>query len=235
LRPRFASTFDCRHDCYDNVLGDHELSLQVLQLACCRGDRQLFGNISFSLLPGEALRIDGANGSGKTSLLRLLCGLGHASKGSVCWNGRDIRLQREEYCSHLVYLGHAHSLKDDLTAVENTIVASTLSHHPVSQARACQVLDALGLGDASELPIRLLSQGQRKRVALARLNFGIASTLWILDEPFAALDSQAIVQLVQTINAHLERGGIVVYTTHQDVALTAQRSLQLDLEVREPC
>ena len=211
------------------------MTLQAYQLACTRGERELFNDINFDINPGDAMRVAGTNGSGKTSLLRMLCGLAFPASGEVRWNGRNIRSVREEFGSQLIYLGHANGVKDDLIAWENVVVASTLSGTPVSRDQACDALEQLGLGRAAELPTRSLSQGQRKRVALARLRIGMAMPLWILDEPFTALDQNAVAELCGTLNQHLAQGGMVIYTTHQEIKLDAQRLLHLDLSEERPC
>ncbi len=205
------------------------MSLQAYHLACTRGERELFQNIGFDLHAGDAMRVAGANGSGKTSLLRMLCGLAFPAAGEVRWNGRNIRSAREEFGSELIYLGHANGVKDDLLAWENVVVAATLSGTPVGRDQAYAALGALGLARAADLPTRALSQGQRKRVALARLRLSMQTPLWILDEPFAALDQDAVTELCATLNLHLAQGGMVIYTTHQEINLTSQRSLHLDL------
>lgn len=211
------------------------MTLQAFELVCTRGDRQLFNNVNFEIHPGEALRVAGTNGSGKTSLLRMLCGLASPAAGEVRWSGRNIRSVREEFASQLLYLGHANGVKDDLTAWENVMVAATLSGNRVTRANAYQALDQLGLGRAADLPTRALSQGQRKRVALARLPLGMAAPLWILDEPFTALDQKAVTELCGTLNQHLAQGGMVIYTTHQEIELIAHRTQLLDLSRESAC
>lgn len=211
------------------------MSLQACQLACMRGGRSLFHGLDFTLQAGDALRVAGANGSGKSSLLRLLCGLSFPSAGEVRWRGRNIRAAREEFGAVVTYLGHAHGVKDDLLAWENVVVASTLAGQPVDRAQACDALSALGLGVQATLPTLSLSQGQRKRVALARLHLQRQGGLWILDEPFAALDVATIASLSVALEDHLARGGMLVYTTHQDVALRAPRARLLDLSREAAC
>jgi heme exporter protein A len=211
------------------------MTLQAFELVCTRGDRQLFNNVNFEIHPGEALRVAGTNGSGKTSLLRMLCGLASPAAGEVRWSGRNIRSVREEFASQLLYLGHANGVKDDLTAWENVMVAATLSGNRVTRTNAYQALDQLGLGRAADLPTRALSQGQRKRVALARLPLGKEAPLWILDEPFTALDQKAVTELCGTLNHHLAQGGMVIYTTHQEIELTARRAQLLDLNQASAC
>jgi heme exporter protein A len=211
------------------------MSLQAHQLSCIRGERQLFSDINFVVGDGDALWVAGSNGSGKTSLLRMLCGLSLPADGEVRWNGKSIRTTRDEFNSKLVYIGHASGVKDDLLAWESIVISSTLSGRPVSRDDACAALSTLGLAHIIELPIKVLSQGQRKRVALARLQLSGDAPLWILDEPFTALDRLAVSELCGTLNAHLAKGGMVVYTTHQEVALTPARAMRLDLDVNQLC
>ena len=211
------------------------MTLQGYQLACARGERELFKDINFDLHAGDAMRVAGTNGSGKTSLVRMLCGLAVATTGEVRWHGRNIRSVREEFGSQLIYLGHANGVKDDLLAWENIVIGATLSGNSVSRNDAYAALDQFGLARAANLPTRALSQGQRKRVALARLRFGTKTPLWILDEPFTALDQSAVSELCGTLNNHLAHGGMVIYTTHQEIDLSAQRLLVLDLSRDASC
>jgi heme exporter protein A len=211
------------------------MTLQGYQLACSRGERHLFTDVNFEIISGDALRIAGTNGSGKTSLLRLLCGLAYPAAGEVRWNGQDIRRAREDFCSELIYLGHANGIKDDLAAWENLTVSATLSGHPISREQAWRALDMLGLDEVGHLPTRALSQGQRKRVALARLWLDNAPRLWILDEPFTALDRNAVTELCRRLDAHLADGGLLVYTTHQEITLEAGRMLELNLGAEALC
>ncbi len=211
------------------------MTLQAHQLACTRGERKLFQKINVDVHPGDALRIVGSNGSGKTSMLRLLCGLSSPAEGEVRWMGKPLSAVREEFCAQLLYLGHTNGVKDDLTAWENVVIASVLAGNPITRDDAYDALDQLGLDRAADLPTGVLSQGQRKRVALARLAFAGKTPLWILDEPFVALDVAAVASLSDTISRHLENQGMVVFTTHQEIELRAQRSLCLDLNQEAPC
>jgi heme exporter protein A len=211
------------------------MSLQAHRLTCVRGDLQLFADLSFEIQPGDALWVSGTNGSGKTSLLRMLCGLSVPADGEVRWGGRNIRGLRDEFCSKLVYIGHANGVKDDLLAWENLVVSTTLAGTPVTEDEAHAALQQLGLGRAADLPTRALSQGQRKRVALARLSLGMGMPLWILDEPFTALDKSAVAALCGTISRHLAGGGMVIYTTHQEIDLSARRALRLDMNEGKLC
>ncbi|MGQ0752321.1 MAG: cytochrome c biogenesis heme-transporting ATPase CcmA [Betaproteobacteria bacterium] len=203
--------------------------LEASELTCVRGERRLFENLAFTLEPGTLLRIAGANGSGKTSLLRIICGLAMPAHGEVRWQGQTIRKLREEYHRRLVYIGHLPAVKDDLTAAENVDVSCALSGARASADERRRALERLGLSRYADLPARHLSQGQRRRVALARLVASTGSTLWVLDEPFTALDASAVALVVQLITAHLARGGIVVITSHQEVAVSAVVTCIVDL------
>jgi len=209
------------------------MTLRAQQLACTRGERTLFDGVDFELQQGEALRVVGNNGSGKTSLLRILCGLATPSHGSVLWDGVAIGSNREQFNSQLTYLGHLNGIKDDLTPCENVILATRLSGNRIERKAAISVLEQIGLGGQINLPTRVLSQGQKKRVALARLPFCKTTPLWILDEPFVALDADAVQGLAETINQHLTHGGMLAYSTHQEIALNARRNTVLHLTA--PC
>lgn len=209
--------------------------LEAIQLTCARGDRTLFRDVSFRLEAGGLLHVAGANGSGKTSLLRMLCGLGAVEAGEIRWRGEPIRALRESYWREVVYLGHANALKDDLSAVENLHIASTLAGRPIGDENVREALNAFGLAACLHLPVRALSQGQKRRSALARLALSKAAPLWILDEPFAALDVDAVVHLEQSILAYIDGGGSAIFTTHQDAAISARITQRVDLDaVSEP-
>jgi len=204
--------------------------LDARDLAATRGDTTLFSGLGFSLAPGALLRVTGANGTGKTSLLRALCGLLMPSAGEVRWKGEDIRALREEYWGHLLYIGHANALKDELTAEENLAVACALSGTTVLHSRIRAALEGFGLGERRRLPVRALSQGQRRRAALARLALCETLPLWILDEPFAALDAAAMRQVQSLVGAHLARGGMAVLTTHQEARIEAPSATDINLD-----
>jgi len=193
--------------------------LEAAGLDCERGGRTLFRGVSFSLAPRELLRIAGPNGSGKTSLLRILCGLLAPTQGEVRWRGTPIRALREEYTRELAYIGHASALKDDLTPFENLDISCRLAGLEASREALLGALRAFAVPD---LPVRKLSQGQRRRAALARLLLSERVPLWLLDEPFAALDAAAASYADEVIARHLQAGGSVVYTTHQQAALDAR-------------
>ena len=196
------------------------LGLELRQLECVRGRRSLFKGLNLNVLPGHLLRLQGANGAGKTSLLRMMCGLLAPAHGEVLWRGQRLTALREEFGKQLVYLGHAAALKDDLSVLENLVAASVLGGRSVSAPQATAALAAAGLRGREHAPARVLSQGQRKRVALARLVLSSESPLWVLDEPFNALDTAATAWLLGLITEQVGRGGIVVLTSHQSVGLS---------------
>jgi heme exporter protein A len=203
--------------------------LEGRALECVRGDRTLFSALDFTLAPGELLRVAGENGSGKTSLLRIVCGLSPPAAGDVCWKGESIRRLREDYWKELVYVGHANALKDDLTAQENLRIGCAIAGLATEPQETLAALDAFGVRGCAALPVRVLSQGQRRRVGLAKLAVSGSRPLWVLDEPFTALDKAAVEHMQGLIGAHLASGGAVLLTTHQEVAITAASSRRLDL------
>jgi heme exporter protein A len=199
--------------------------LEVAGLECVRQQRVLFAGLNFSLQGGELLRIAGANGSGKTSLLRILCGLLSPQAGEVRWNGAPIQGLREEYARHIVYLGHAPAVKDDLSAEENLAITCRLAGMRVAAEAVRDALARFGLSGAAL--VKKLSQGQRRRAALARLWLSASVPLWLLDEPFTALDTTGVAMLRGLIEGHIGRGGAVVYSTHQDPGMAATRVVEL--------
>lgn len=203
-------------------------TLQAQEIRGTRGDRTLFDGLDFTLTSGQLLHLRGHNGSGKTTLMRILAGLLMPEEGEVLWNGQNIRRQRQAFNAQLLYLGHLNGLKGDLNAIENLRTGAALGGLPVSEDAAWQTLADIGLRGFEDLPTRVLSQGQKRRVALARLWFNRAG-LWILDEPFSALDVAAVDALQEVIRQQLERGGMVVLTTHQEVELTRGEPLTLTL------
>ena len=193
--------------------------LETIDLACVRGDRALFSGLNAAVAPGQLLAIVGENGSGKSSLLRMLCGLFPRERGVIQWNGTDIDQLRDDYTRNLTYLGHLNGIKDDLTPVENLQLSARLFGDDSSVVSVREALQAVGLGKQTQgLPTRVLSQGQKRRVALARLWLS-RRPLWILDEPFAALDEGGITLLTHRFKRHLDAGGMAVVATHQEIEL----------------
>jgi len=195
-----------------------EMGLQVMNASCERGGRPLFAPVSFSLSPGQALHLQGDNGAGKTSLLRALCGLSPLSQGQLSWCGQPLPQARALFLQQVFYLSHALGLKDELSALENLQAATAIAGQPLHTPTAVNALKAQGLASRMHLPLRVLSQGQKRRVALARLQVSTAR-LWLLDEPLVALDSAAQLALTTLLQTHIQQGGILLFTSHQPLAL----------------
>lgn len=211
--------------------------LSAAGLACRRGERLLFRGLDFAIAPGQVLWLRGANGRGKTSLLRLLAGLSTPEAGEVRWAG--LRLQRNAASlDRLVYIGHANGLKDDLTVLESLRFLARIHGRPCSPQALDDALDNLGLRSRRTAPIRTLSQGQRRRVALARLALDLTldalPSLWILDEPYDALDAQGITTLDTLLSAQARRGGGVVLTSHLPLNLRDPEPILLQLDALSP-
>lgn len=200
--------------------------LEAHNLECKRGGRTLFRGLAFAVGAGQALRIAGANGSGKTTLLRILCGLLPPTQGAVLWNGSGVARLREEYSQKLVYLGHSPAVKDELTAAENLSIACRIAGDAPAQAAVQEALARFGLS-ATSAPVKRLSQGQRRRAALARLALSEARPLWLLDEPFSALDAEGVAVVNALVKHHLARGGALAFTTHQDPGIATIRVIDL--------
>ncbi len=202
--------------------------LEARGVGCVRGDRRLFRDISFSLTPGSFLQLTGPNGSGKTSLLRIICGLLEASEGEIRWRGSNIRASSEEYFEELTYLGHRNGIKEELSSIENLRISAGLAGGKISNDDAREVLAKLGLGDREHLPARFLSEGQRRRAALARL-LSRKTVLWVLDEVLTSLDKAAAELIKTLIEQHLDNGGIAIAATHQEISLSRGSLQRLEL------
>lgn len=194
-------------------------------LQCVRDDRILFDQLDFHIDAGQVMQIEGHNGSGKTSLLRILCGLTLPTEGEVCWQGESIERSRETYQAALNYVGHHHGVKGELTPEENLRVAKALCANP-TDISLFDALEQVGLYGFEDVPARTLSAGQQRRVGLARLLISKAP-LWILDEPFTALDKKGIACIESLIENHATQGGIVVLTSHHPVKNPRLERLQL--------
>ncbi|MBK7954043.1 MAG: cytochrome c biogenesis heme-transporting ATPase CcmA [Candidatus Accumulibacter sp.] len=202
--------------------------LEASNLECVRGERRLFAGVSFRLEGGEMLYLQGQNGSGKTSLLRMLCGLTPAVSGEIRWRGEAIGKLGEEFRSELCYLGHQNAIKEELTPLENLLSAARMAQESLDEDAALDALDRVGLSGRADLACRYLSQGQKRRAALARLVHE-KRALWILDEPYVALDPAAGKFVASLVGAHLQRGGLALLTTHQAVAIPAGTVRELSL------
>ena len=187
----------------------------------------LFEHLELRLAGGDMVQISGPNGSGKTSLLRLLAGLMQPTAGQVRLNGKPLHEQRTELARNLLWIGHAAGIKDVLTAEENLSWLSAL-HHPATRESIWQALAAVGLKGFEDVPCHTLSAGQQRRVALARLYLD-GPPLWVLDEPFTALDKQGVAQLEEHLSRHCEQGGMVVLTTHHTLTRMPAGYRDLDL------
>lgn len=202
--------------------------LEATDLGCVRGDRRLFSHVNFALGPGSYLQVQGPNGSGKTSLLRMICGLLAPVEGEIHWQGANIHSLGEEYFTLLTYVGHRNGLKEELTPEENLWFTSGLAGSAVSREEVKSTLATMGLAGREKLPARLLSEGQRRRTALARLLI-CKSSVWVLDEVVTSLDSSAVNFVTSLIEAHLHKGGIAIVATHHELDVSTDSFQRLDL------
>jgi heme exporter protein A len=202
--------------------------LEAVALSCERDWRMLFEQLAFRLDGGDMLQISGPNGSGKTSLLRLVAGLRQPTSGDILLQGKTLSEQRSELARNLLWIGHAAGIKGLLTAEENLAWLCAL-HRPASREAIWQALEAVGLRGFEDVPCHTLSAGQQRRVALARLYLADTPPLWVLDEPFTALDKGGVAQLEAHLAAHCERGGVVVLTTHHSLLHKPATYRDLDL------
>jgi len=191
--------------------------LSVHDLCCFRDDRELFKELNFILKSGQALFIEGRNGSGKTSLIRILTGLRQPDEGTVNWCGENITRLGHEYCRHFVYVGHLNGVKENLTVIENLKMARVLGQ--TSSGMSLQTaLEQVHLTHFEDSMVHTLSAGQHRRLALARM-LVIGSPLWIMDEPFTALDKYGVKLFETLLKAHTDKGGMAVMTSHHDMNL----------------
>lgn len=202
--------------------------LEASNLECVRGDRRLFAGVGFRLEGGEMLYLQGKNGSGKTSMLRMLCGLTQPASGEIRWRGAAIGTLGDDFRAELCYLGHLNAIKEELTPLENLLASARLAEETLDEDAALDALEMVGLRGREDLACRYLSQGQKRRVALARLVHE-RRALWVLDEPYVALDTAAVDLVAGLIGAHLQRGGLAVLTTHQTVEVRAGAVRELKL------
>jgi heme exporter protein A len=202
------------------------LALSANALAFSRGERQLFSELSFTLSSGQCLHVRGANGVGKTSLLRVLTGLSKPDSGEVLWGNQSITKEPQIYHRDLLFLGHRDALKEELTALENLKMYAALDDIDLPLEKALAALSRFGLRGRDHLPVQCLSAGQKRRLLMARM-YTRNAKLWILDEPFNALDFNAVSELQNLIGEHLRADGLVVLTSHQTIDLPNVRVLDL--------
>ncbi len=190
--------------------------LDVRNLTCSRSDTILFRGLAFAVNTGEVLQVEGANGSGKTTLLKTLCGFIEPDTGEVFWQGRNIRDCMDDFLPALHYVGHTNGIKTNLSCIENLRVAHALARRGRT-ADWSSILVQYGLAGYEGHPAHLLSSGQRRRLALARLSVCHAD-LWILDEPFTSLDEAGRAMLKEIFRNHLDSGGSIILTSHDEIA-----------------
>ena len=202
--------------------------LEVVDVECIRGDRRLFSGLDLSLQAGQLQRFEGANGTGKTSLLRIICGLSLPESGEILWQGQPIGRQRADYCAKLAYIGHTHGIKFELSPFENLRMHVALG---VSQPRVSfeEALQRVGLYLFRNYPCHTLSAGQHRRVAIARLHLSKAR-LWVLDEPVTGIDQEGVQEIESLFESHTTHGGMIVFTSHQPLCacFAAVRSLRIE-------
>ncbi|WP_447059110.1 cytochrome c biogenesis heme-transporting ATPase CcmA [Vibrio alginolyticus] len=190
--------------------------LEVSNLTAIRDERVLFENLQFEIKPGELVQIEGRNGTGKTTLLRIVTGLGEREEGVIKWKGEEVEKSRDVFHQDLLFLGHQTGVKRELTALENLRFYQSIQNNRSSDEEIFIALTQVGLAGREDVPVAQLSAGQQRRVALARLWLS-KQILWILDEPLTAIDKQGVKVLESLFASHADNGGIVVLTTHQDM------------------
>ena len=209
------------------MLGDdeHTTALEAKKLTCVRGGRSLFSSLSFKVESGHALILRGPNGSGKTSLLRIIAGFLTPDEGHLRWGGLVGKAALQALQENIHLIGHLTALKPVLSVAENVAIWANLHG---SDAKTAEALQAMGLAELAELPVHFLSEGQKRRTALARL-MAFQKPIWLLDEPLAGLDAASADRLIEAITGHLLNGGIAVIATHQPLQLEAE--LQSELRI----
>ena len=200
--------------------------LEITNLSCVRGDKPLIEGLSFDLSAGQLLHITGRNGAGKTTLLRCLCGLSSPAAGQINWQGQNVATIKDTYHAQLAYVGHLNGHQGELTAAENLVFARALGGAQADTS-VTGTLKKLGLYNSRLLPTKFLSQGQQRRLALARLMVQ-KRKLWIMDEPFVALDAESTTLLEGIVSDHIKHGGLAILTSHHALNLTQSRQLNID-------
>ena len=206
---------------------NHHHTIQAVDLSCQKGVRTLFAEVSFSVSSGAAMQITGVNGIGKTSLLRILCGLSLSESGEIHWNGLSISQNMSDYRGNISYLGHKAGLKPDLSPLENLEALQFLRQATLGVDTE-KLLSQLGIGRRQNRPCRYLSAGQRQRVGIARIALS-GAPIWILDEPATSLDGEGSDTLLMLIHQHLDRKGLLIYTSHTPLSIAAGKHSTLEL------
>ncbi|TMP27061.1 cytochrome c biogenesis heme-transporting ATPase CcmA [Pseudoalteromonas rubra] len=205
--------------------------LEIKSVTCVKQDRCLFESLSFSLQAGQIMQVEGPNGAGKTSLLRIIAGFARADEGQICFEGQDISRDYDTFAESLLFIGHKTGVNQQLTAYENVLYWLQVHGYGADEEEIYTLLGQLGLVGLEDVPVRTLSAGQQRRVALVRLWLNKAR-LWILDEPFTALDKKGVALLQQQFESHLANGGAILLTTHQDLTTQFSSLKTLALEYR---
>nr|ELR5226412.1 cytochrome c biogenesis heme-transporting ATPase CcmA [Providencia rettgeri] len=188
--------------------------LSAQQVSCHRQNRVLFHQLDFTVQPSEILQVEGPNGAGKTTLLRMVAGLLKPDEGVICWNNQPIDKLKEEFTRHLLYLGHKPAVKSLLTPYENLKFYHQMHHKGDAGEQIWSALEEVSLIGYEDIPVSQLSAGQQRRVNLARLWLSDAP-LWVLDEPFTAIDVAGVERLTERFHQHAKQGGIILFTSHQ--------------------
>ena len=209
-----------------NPLSKSSSLINAINLTCIREERILFENLSLSICPGDIVQIEGANGSGKTSLLRILAGLSQPYEGNVYFQDESISQTRELFYQNLLFLGHLPGVKDEMSALEN--LEFNLALHGLDKQSAEATLNTVNLLGFEDALASQLSAGQHRRIALARL-WQSQAPIWILDEPFTAIDKLGVAKLEQLFLQHANDGGCVILTTHQDLSFDNDRIKKITL------
>ena len=204
--------------------------LEIKSLSCERDERLLFSDLSFSISSGEVLQIEGENGTGKTSLLRILCGLSASFEGEIFWKNQPIDEVRDDFNHAMLYVGHLAGVKAALSPEENLQWMMRLAPS-LNKLTIYQALEKVGLYGFEDVPCHTLSAGQQRRVGLARLYLS-AAPLWILDEPFTALDKKGVAEKEALIAQHVHAGGAVILTTHHDLTIPNKTVRTINLNAR---
>lgn len=202
--------------------------LDVTNLTCVRGDRRLFSDLNFAVTSGKVIEVRGPNGSGKTSLLRIICGLASPASGEVRWNETNIQTLGEDYFGSVAYVAHQNGVKDELSVIENLLFSTAVAGARISRQQANTILERVGLERQRDLPVRFMSAGQRRRLAMSRLLAG-AAPLWVLDEVTSSLDEEGLALAAEMISEHLASGGLAVISAHQDFGLDPASITRIEL------